>query len=262
LSANFHYLLILGVLLTSATLAHAQSDAVNLESQMTPAQFKAAGLDKLTPEELAKLNEFIQQSGQKLTTQATGATRQADTRSPAALAPTVTDATAPAVSPAPAGQQQELAAAQAAARAAEAEAAAALAAAQAAEADARARAEAAAVRQAAAEAEAAEAQAAAAARQQEATAIAAALADQPFQNGRWVGPKPEQVRARIDGKFEGWDGDTLFVLDNGEVWKQRTRGRYIHDAESPEVLITRNTLGFFVLEMVDTGKSVGVKRVR
>jgi hypothetical protein len=221
LSANFHYLLILGVLLTSATMSHAQSGAVNLETQMTPAQFKAAGLDKLTPQELATLNNWIQESGEVLQTQATDA-----------------------------------------ARAAEAEAAAALAAAQAAEADARARAEAAAIRQAAAEAQAADAQAAAAARQQEAAASAAALAEQPFQNGRWVGPKPDEVRARIDGRFEGWDGDTLFVLDNGEVWKQRSRGLYIYRAERPDVLITRNKLGFFMLEVVATGKSVGVKRVR
>lgn len=46
----------------SAT-AFAQSSST-IEERMTGADFKAAGLDKLTPEELAKLNEWLQRSGQ------------------------------------------------------------------------------------------------------------------------------------------------------------------------------------------------------
>ena len=89
-----------------------------------------------------------------------------------------------------------------------------------------------------------------------------ALIDEPFRDGHWVGPKPKRIEARIDGEFEGWQGNTVFVLDNGQVWRQRLEGRYYHRAESPEVLITRNFLGYFMLKVVATGQRIGVKRIR
>lgn len=49
--------LMLVAALALAPAAHAQKP---LEEQMTPAQFKAAGLDKLTPQELATLNAWLQ----------------------------------------------------------------------------------------------------------------------------------------------------------------------------------------------------------
>jgi len=41
-----------------ATLA--QNEAAGIEQEMSPSEFKAAGLEKLTPAELAKLNSWIQ----------------------------------------------------------------------------------------------------------------------------------------------------------------------------------------------------------
>lgn len=46
--------------LGGASPATAQGDSRSLQEQMTPEQFKAAGLNKLTPEELARLNSWIQ----------------------------------------------------------------------------------------------------------------------------------------------------------------------------------------------------------
>ncbi len=74
--------------------------------------------------------------------------------------------------------------------------------------------------------------------------------------------KEEKVSARIVGKFEGWRGDTVFELDNGQVWKQRLKGRHDANLESPEVLITRNWLGHYRLEVVASGRSVGVERIK
>lgn len=52
------------VLLSLAALAaggtvHAQADFSTLEERMTEAEFRAAGLDRLTPEELANLNAWL-----------------------------------------------------------------------------------------------------------------------------------------------------------------------------------------------------------
>ncbi|KZX58206.1 hypothetical protein A3709_01690 [Halioglobus sp. HI00S01] len=71
------------------------------------------------------------------------------------------------------------------------------------------------------------------------------------------------LRARIDGDFQGWDGETKFYLDNGQVWRQRLSGRYKHRGEpNPEIEITRNWLGFYKMTVLETDKSVGVSLVK
>ena len=80
----------------------------------------------------------------------------------------------------------------------------------------------------------------------------------------WPPPKREDfiIRDRIDGAFKGWRGKTVFKLSNGQRWVQRQRGYYRADLDSPEITITRNALGFFVMEIVSTGRRVPVKPVR
>lgn len=73
---------------------------------------------------------------------------------------------------------------------------------------------------------------------------------------------PDEIRSSIDGEFTGWDGTTVFRLKNGQVWSQRTRGRWRHRATDPEVLIERNMFGFFRMTLLDEGRSIGVKLVR
>lgn len=70
------------------------------------------------------------------------------------------------------------------------------------------------------------------------------------------------VQRRIVGPFRGWDGETTFTLDNGEVWKQRLPGRYTVKLENPEVEILRNLLGFYELKVVKTGRKVAVTRIK
>jgi len=28
------------------------------------------------------------------------------------------------------------------------------------------------------------------------------------------------IESRVDGEFEGWDGETIFPLTNGQIWQQ------------------------------------------
>jgi hypothetical protein len=72
----------------------------------------------------------------------------------------------------------------------------------------------------------------------------------------------EEIRAVIVGPFEGWSGRTYFSLSNGQLWQQRTPGRYSHRAEDVEVRIYKNRLGFQMMEVVATGRSIGVRRVQ
>jgi len=71
-----------------------------------------------------------------------------------------------------------------------------------------------------------------------------------------------RLEARIVAPFSGWSGQTLFRLDNGQVWRQRIKGRYMFDGDDTRVVITRNFLGYYNLTLVSTGRSVGVEPVR
>ena len=71
-----------------------------------------------------------------------------------------------------------------------------------------------------------------------------------------------EIVARIVPPFEGWDGRTVFRLDNGQVWRQRQSGRYRHEAgRDTEVRIRKNFFGFYVLTITSSGRSVGVELV-
>ncbi len=62
--------------------------------------------------------------------------------------------------------------------------------------------------------------------------------------------------------FRGWSGDTLFRLDNGQIWKQRLDGRFAYGGDDHRVRIERNFMGYFRLVHVATGRAVGVTRLR
>ncbi|MEP7042973.1 MAG: hypothetical protein ABI843_07910 [Dokdonella sp.] len=51
------------ILLTATSLAGAQSQSPTLEERMSQAEFRAAGLDKLSPQELQQLNVWLQSHG-------------------------------------------------------------------------------------------------------------------------------------------------------------------------------------------------------
>lgn len=71
----------------------------------------------------------------------------------------------------------------------------------------------------------------------------------------------EGLRTRIVGEFNGWSGDTVFRLENGQVWKQRLPGRWHYRAHAPEVELRKNFMGFWMLRVLATDRAVGVTRV-
>ena len=71
-----------------------------------------------------------------------------------------------------------------------------------------------------------------------------------------------RIEARVRAPFEGWSGDTLFYLDNGQVWQQRLDGRFAYNGSEREVVLDKNFFGFWRLTHVATGRRVGVTRVR
>ncbi len=69
------------------------------------------------------------------------------------------------------------------------------------------------------------------------------------------------LKTRIAGEFRGWYGDTVFRLENGQTWRQRLPGKWFHKADSPEVELSKNMMGYWVLRVVGEDRSVGVIRV-
>ena len=51
---------------------------------------------------------------------------------------------------------------------------------------------------------------------------------------------PSIIESRIDGEFEGWDGETIFKLQNGQIWQQSSYAYRYHYAYGPEVLIYKS----------------------
>ena len=72
----------------------------------------------------------------------------------------------------------------------------------------------------------------------------------------------KDIQATIIGQFNGWNGDTLFQLSNGQVWKQRLTGTWKTDLQNPEIMIYKNFFGFYEMKVLNAKRKVGVKRIK
>lgn len=69
------------------------------------------------------------------------------------------------------------------------------------------------------------------------------------------------IESYIDGDFEGFDGDTIIKLGNGQIWQQSEYYYYYHYAFMPKVFIIKADYGYKIkVEGID--KLVGVKRLK
>ena len=69
------------------------------------------------------------------------------------------------------------------------------------------------------------------------------------------------IETQIDGAFQGWEGETIVKLINGQIWQQSSYHYEYHYAYMPEVLIYRSGVGFKMV--VDgTSEAVGVTRLK
>ena len=48
-----------------------------------------------------------------------------------------------------------------------------------------------------------------------------------------VSTTSDVIESQIDGDFEGWDGETVFVLTNGQIWQQDSYDYTYHYAFMP-----------------------------
>jgi hypothetical protein len=63
--------------------------------------------------------------------------------------------------------------------------------------------------------------------------------------------------------FDGWRGKTVFKLDNGQIWRQRSKGTYLHrGGDDLRVRFKKNWIGGWEMRLVEADKSVLVKRIK
>lgn len=71
-----------------------------------------------------------------------------------------------------------------------------------------------------------------------------------------------EIRTRIEGNFEGWKGETVFRLTNGQVWKQVDDKTFVVSEKDPEVSIQKGMFGTYYLSIKGYGARCKVKRVK
>jgi hypothetical protein len=69
------------------------------------------------------------------------------------------------------------------------------------------------------------------------------------------------IESKIDGEFEGWKGETIVKLSNGQVWQQSSPHIEIHIAIRPDVLIYRSGSGY-KMKVEGTNEAVDVVRLK
>ncbi|WP_017931523.1 hypothetical protein [Robiginitomaculum antarcticum] len=66
------------------------------------------------------------------------------------------------------------------------------------------------------------------------------------------------VETRIDGEFEGWDGETIFKMSNGQIWQQSEYNYHYRYAYRPEVFLFKDN-GRWKMKVDGVDKALGVE---
>jgi hypothetical protein len=71
------------------------------------------------------------------------------------------------------------------------------------------------------------------------------------------------VKTHIDGDFNGWEGETVYEMDDGTIWKQAAYHYHYHYAYHPEVLIYKDDHGTcLIIVKGDDDEEVAVRRIK
>jgi hypothetical protein len=101
------------------------------------------------------------------------------------------------------------------------------------------------------------------------TPAAAAVTAAPEPSGDRRGFKDEDdddrttITSRIVGRFSGWDGQTVFKLENGMIWVQADKDKfYVKDVDNPVVKIEPGMFGRWHLSVDGSDSECRVKRIQ
>jgi hypothetical protein len=70
------------------------------------------------------------------------------------------------------------------------------------------------------------------------------------------------ITSRIVGKFSGWDGQTVFKLENGMIWAQSDKDKfYVKELENPVAIIEPGLFGSWKLHIEGHDSECRVERI-
>ena len=69
------------------------------------------------------------------------------------------------------------------------------------------------------------------------------------------------IECKIDGEFNGWDGETIFKLTNGQIWQQASYAYTYHYAYRPSLLIYKSE-GGYKMKVEEVSDEIYVKRIK
>lgn len=80
---------------------------------------------------------------------------------------------------------------------------------------------------------------------------------------RSEGNTDDVITSRLIGTFDGWEGDTVFELENGMVWRQAETNLYrVRSVNNPEVVIRKGLFNRWRLQVKGYNKRLDVERVK
>lgn len=69
------------------------------------------------------------------------------------------------------------------------------------------------------------------------------------------------IESQIDGEFEGFEGETIIKLINGQIWQQSEYYYHYHYAYMPSIMIFKSDYGYKI-QVDGIDKLVGVKKLK
>ena len=71
------------------------------------------------------------------------------------------------------------------------------------------------------------------------------------------------IVSRLIGKFDGWDGQTVFKLENGMIWVQADKDKFfVREIENPEVTISPGIFSAWYLTIDGYNSKCKVRRIQ
>lgn len=84
---------------------------------------------------------------------------------------------------------------------------------------------------------------------------------QLIQNKKQIHETSTLIESQIDGEFEGFEGETIIKLINGQIWQQTEYYYHYHYAYSPSINIFKLSSGYKI-KVDGVEKLIGVKRLK
>ena len=71
------------------------------------------------------------------------------------------------------------------------------------------------------------------------------------------------ITSKLIGPFDGWDGQTVFKLENGMIWAQTSKAKfYTKEIKDPVAIIEPGMFGVWRLSIEGVDKDCRVKRIQ